>query len=221
MQILGRKGDTEMKNLKTFICFTWVLFALFAYAGRAQARDISGNIPSTLTIFDDSRLVGDVNCTDALLKALCIAFFGAGHIDLNLNGHTITGPVDPPTNCSLPTDVAFGVGTSVNGRQHVKIEGPGVIQNFQRWGIVLSSSTHVTVKDVTVNRNCWSGMQTFSTSDSNFEGGVSVNNAAGSNGSACGGICLVNTNKNVIHKCTFSGNGKRALFIDVLRSCKS
>jgi hypothetical protein len=115
---------------------------------------------------------------------------------LSLNGHTITGPVDPPTNVSLPTDSMFGVGIFVNGYTDVKIEGPGVIQHFQRWGIFLLSSTHVTLKKVTVNRNCWSGVQTTSTSDRNFERDVWVNNAAGSNGSACGGIrlaCSYNT----------------------------
>ena len=129
------------------------------------------------------------------------------HIKLRLNGYTITGPVDPPTDCSLPADSTFGVGIYVNGNTDVKIEGPGVIQNFQRWGIFLLSSTRVAVKKVTVNRNCWSGMQTTSTSDSNFEGDVWVNNAAGSNGSACGGICFVNSNNNVIHKCRSYGNG--------------
>jgi parallel beta-helix repeat protein len=150
--------------------------------------------------------VGDVNCTAAVLKAPCIVF-GANQIKLNLNGHTITGPVDPPTNCSLRTDSTFGVGVFVNGNSDVEIEGPGVIQKFQRWGIFLLSGTRVTVNKVTANRNCWSGMQTFNTSDSSFEEDVWVNNAAGSNGAACGGVCLQNSNNNVIHKSTFYGNG--------------
>ena len=50
-------------------------------------------------------------------------------------------------------------------------------------------------------------MQTIGTSESDFEEDVWVNNAAGSNGAACGGICLVNSNKNVMHKSTFHGNG--------------
>jgi len=86
----------------------------------------------------------------------------------------------------------FGVGVEANGRTDVKIEGPGVIQKFERWGILLLSSTGVTVRKVTANRNCWSGMQTIGTSDSNFEEDIWINNAAGSNGAACGGICLVN-----------------------------
>jgi hypothetical protein len=199
-----------MRILKTFTCFASVLFALFAYAGRARAADISGGkYTSTLTIFDDSRLVGDVSCEVPLTELgpnPCIAF-GVDHVKLRLNGHTITGPIDPPTNCSLSTDSRFGVGIFVNGNTDVKIEGPGIIQHFHRWGIFLLSSTHVTMKKVTVNRNCWSGTQATSTSDSNFEGDVWVNNAAGSNGSACGGICFVNSNNNLIHKCTSYGNG--------------
>jgi hypothetical protein len=190
-----------------------VVLALFLCAERAQATDIpGGTINSTLTISDDSRLVGDVNCNvplttaDANGVAPCIAF-GASHITLHLNGHTFTGPITPPTNCSLPSDSAFGVGIYVNGQTDVKIAGPGVIQHFERWGILLRSSTGVTVRKVTVNRNCWSGMQTISTSDSNFEEDFWINNSAGSNGGACGGICLANSNKNRMHKSTFYGNG--------------
>ncbi len=189
-----------------------VVLALFVCAERAQATDISGTITSTLTISDDSQLVGDVNCNvplttaDANGVASCIAF-GASHITLRLNGHTLSGPVTPPTNCSLPSDSTFGVGIYVNGQTDVKIEGPGVIQHFERWGILLLSSTEVTVRKVTANRNCWSGMQTIGTSDSNFEGDIWINNAAGSNGAACGGICLVNSNKNRMRKSTFYGNG--------------
>jgi nitrous oxidase accessory protein NosD len=95
----------------------------------------------------------------------------------------------------------------VAGRTDVEIQGPGVIQRFERWGILLSSSDHVTVTKITVERNCWSGMQTISTSESKFAEDNWVNNAAGSNGAACGGVCLLNSNKNVINKSTFHGNG--------------
>ncbi len=188
------------------------VLALFVCAERAQSTDISGTIISTLTIFDDSELVGDVNCNvpltaaDAKGAASCIAF-GASHIALHLNGHTLTGPVTPPTNCSLPSDAHFGVGIYANGQTDVKIEGPGVIQHFERWGIYLFSSSGVTVRKVTANRNCWSGLQTGLTSDSNFEEDIWINNAAGSNGAPCGGICLNNSNKNRMRNSTFYGNG--------------
>jgi hypothetical protein len=205
-----------MRTLKALTCCALLLVAFFVYAGHAHADDdddaigISGNISSTLTIFADTKLVGDVTCTSALLNQPCIVF-GADDITLRLNGHTITGPVTPPTGCSLPTDSVYGVGIEAIDRTDVKIEGPGVIQHFERWGILLGLTGHpssqVTVRKVTVYRNCWSGMQTFSTSDSNFEENIWVDNAAGSNGAACGGICMLNSNKNVVHKSTFYGNG--------------
>ena len=186
-----------------------VVLALLVCAGRTSARDLSGTISSTVTILDDSRLVDDVACAVPMSSSganACIAF-GADHIKLNLNGHTISGPVVPPTGCSLPTDTNFGVGIFVNGTTDVDIEGPGVIQFFERWGILLQSASQVTIRKVTVNRNCWSGMQTISTSDGNFEKDMWINNAAGSNGAGCGGICLANSNKNRMHKCAFYGNG--------------
>ena len=175
----------------------------------AQAADLSGTITNTVTIFDDSRLVGDVTCAVPLTLSganPCIAF-GTDHIKLRLNGHTITGGVTPPTGCSLPTDSNFGVGILVAGRTDVEIQGPGVIQRFERWGILLSSSDHVTVTKITAVRNCWSAIQTFGTSSSKFEEDILVNNAVGSNGAPCGGICLNNSNNNLMRKSKFYGNG--------------
>jgi hypothetical protein len=61
----------------------FVVSALFPSAGRMQAREISGSISTTLTIFEDSELVGDVTCMVA--GAPCIAL-GAPGIKLRLNG---------------------------------------------------------------------------------------------------------------------------------------
>ena len=177
--------------------------------GTARATDLKGTITNTVTLFDDSRLVDDVTCAVPLTVSganPCIAF-GTDHIKLRLNGHTITGGVTPPTGCSLPTDSNYGVGILVAGRSDVEIQGPGIIQEFERWGILLSSSDHVTVRKITVERNCWSGMQTSGVSESNFTEDNWINNAAGSNGAACGGVCVANSNKNVINKSTFHGNG--------------
>jgi len=172
---------------------------LFPCAGRMQgaerthAREINGTIFTTLTIYENSELTGDVNCAVPLTMPganPCISF-GADHIKLRLNGHTITGPVTPPTGCSLPTDAMYGVGIDAIDRTDVAIEGPGIIQHFERWGILLGLTGHpsseVTVKKVTVYRNCWSGMQTISTSESLFEENVFVDDAGGSNGASCGG----------------------------------
>jgi hypothetical protein len=85
----------------------------------------------------------------------------------------------------------FGVGIAAIDRTDVQIQGPGVIQHFHRWGILLGLTGHpssqITVRKVTVFRNCWSGMQTLSTSDSTFEENVFASDAGGSNGASCGG----------------------------------
>jgi hypothetical protein len=168
-------------------------FGLLVGGARAQATDISGTISTTKVIYDDSELTGDVTC--AVPPTVpgpnpCISL-GADHITLRLNGHRITGPVTPPTGCSHEVDAMFGVGIAVLDRSDVKIEGPGIIQHFERWGILVGfpghPNTEVTVKKVTADHNCWSGMQTFSTTDSNFEENVFTSDSSGSNGANCGG----------------------------------
>jgi hypothetical protein len=47
------------------------LFVILFWTGSAYATDISGSISTTLTITDDSKLVGDVTCTVSGLP--CIA----------------------------------------------------------------------------------------------------------------------------------------------------
>ncbi|HVH69573.1 MAG TPA: right-handed parallel beta-helix repeat-containing protein [Candidatus Dormibacteraeota bacterium] len=171
------------------ILLIFTSFGLLVCGARAHATEIPSTITSTLIIYSDSELTGDVTCAVALTMPganPCISF-GADHLELRLNGHTITGPVTPPTGCSLPTDSKYGVGIAVLGRSDVKIEGPGIIQYFERWGILLSSSSQVTLKKVTADHNCWSGMQVTNTSDSTFEENVLTNDAAGSNGASCGG----------------------------------
>jgi len=201
-----------MPHLKSLTCCLSLL-SLCACVWPAEATDLSGAITSTVFLFDDSRLVGDVVCAVPLTMPganPCISF-AADHISLRLDGHTISGSVTPPTGCSLPSDSMYSVGIEVIDRTDVKIEGPGLIQHFERWGILLGLTGHpssgVTVRKLTVFRNCWSGMQTISASDSTFEDDIWVDNAAGSNGAACGGVCLSNSNKNVTRKCTFYGNG--------------
>src|SRR5712691_5639819 len=107
-----------------------LIFAVYATGDgdgdRDREAELSGTISSTLTIFDDTRLVGDVTCTAAVATAPCIVF-GASHIKLRLNGHTITGPVNPLTNlasCSKPTDSSFGVALKPSTRMTFKSKGP-------------------------------------------------------------------------------------------------
>jgi hypothetical protein len=171
-------------------CFVLAASGLFPFAGRTHAADISGTISTTMTISgEDNELTGDVTCAVPLTPTgptPCIVF-GADHIRLRLNGHTISGGFVPPTGCSVPSDPSFGVGVMVQGRTDVEIDGPGLIQGFQRWGILLLSSMNVTIKKVTADHNCWSGIQTIGLSDSNLEKNVFTSNAGGSNGAGCGG----------------------------------
>lgn len=187
---------------------------LFLTAGIAQAEDISGTITSTKTIFEDSQLVGDVTC--AVANGPCIRF-GASHIKLRLNGFTMTGPADPPSNCLpapsggaiLGQDGIAASGVAVPGLSHVRILGPGIVQKFRRHGLFMAATTRVTVEHVTSNHNCFSGILMSGTTNSRIEANVSVRNAiaSGPSGSPCGGNCIVNSHNNRIRRNVFGGNG--------------
>lgn len=185
---------------------------LFVCIGQAGATDLFGTYTTPQVITEDSRLTGDVECAATLIKSPCIVF-GTSHIKLSLNGFTITGPVDPlnPEDfplCSQPgPPIDVGIGIEADGQNHIKIEGPGIVQHFQRWGIFLRSSTGDTVRNVTATRNCWSGLQATNVYGSIFEHNVWANNAAGSNGAGCGGLCFTSSNNNRLRKSTFYGNG--------------
>jgi hypothetical protein len=163
---------------------TLVVLALFVCAGIAQATDISGTISTTLTIMDDSELVGDVTCM--VVDAPCIKF-GAPDITLRLNGFTITGRADPPANCTNTTDFVPEDGILVAAQHDVAVLGPGLVQKFRRFGVFLSGSTTVKVKHVTSADNCFSGIQVSGVTDSDIEENVSVRNAIASAEFACGG----------------------------------
>ena len=158
------------------------VFALFVCGARAQATDISGTISSTLTIMDDSELVGDVTCTVG--GATCIQLAAPG-ITLRLNGFTISGRADPPSNCPSLTGPEDGI--LVNGQHDVTILGPGLVQKFARMGITLSGSMKGRVKGITASDNCFSGIFLAGATDSDIENNVSVRNGMGSVGNACGG----------------------------------
>ena len=180
--------NRSLSHRITLPVFVLAVSGLFPFSGRTQATDIRGTISTTLIISEDSELSGDVTCAVPLNAAPtpCIAF-GNDHISLRLNGHTISGGFVPPAGCSVPTDTNYGVGILVQGIKNAEIEGPGLVQGFQRWGILLLSSSQVTVKNVTADHNCWSGIQTVGLSDSKLEKNVFTSNAGGSNGAFCGG----------------------------------
>lgn len=161
------------------------VFALMVSGARAQAADISGTISTTLTIFEDSELVGDVTCDVA--GAPCIKF-GAPGITLRLNGFTIKGRASPPNNCTgFPTPFVPEDGITTAGQSNVAILGPGLVLNFARMGILLSlGSSQVRVEHVTAADNCFSGILLSGATNSDITHNVSVRNF-GFAGTACGG----------------------------------
>jgi len=156
--------------------------AVFLSAGSIHAMDISGTISSTLTISENSKLVGDVTCT--VSGAPCIAF-GASGLTLDLNGFSITGLGDPKTGC-IGSGTAGEFGIDVNAFNNVIIRGMGVVQQFQNFGIRLNNSTGATVSGVTMSTNCFSGIILIGGSGHLLENNVSVRN--GNPANPCGGI---------------------------------
>jgi hypothetical protein len=106
----------------------------------AAARDVRGTISSTLTITEDSQLVGDVTC--ALSGAPCIQI-NASSVTLKLNGFTITGEADPETACGGGQITESGAISAimVAGQTDVTIEGPGVIRRSRGFGIVIGTNS--------------------------------------------------------------------------------
>lgn len=149
----------------------------------ASAADIRGTISTTLTITDNSQLVGDVTCT--VTGAPCITF-GVPGISLKLNGFSMTGQGDPATGCA-GGQVAAESGILVNGLRGVVIQGPGVVQRFRFEGIqIVGGSSRVLVTLVTASTNCRSGIFVGASSDNDIEANTAIRN--GNTTSPCGGI---------------------------------
>jgi parallel beta-helix repeat protein len=178
-----------------------------SWSGTAAAEDISGVILNTVTISNNSRLVGHVTCDVA--NGPCIAF-GAPGITLNLNGFSITGPAASPDNCVTTMAFLPEDGVASIGQSNVTIQGPGLIQRFRRHGIFLQKAGGITVRRVVSADNCFSGVQLNAVSDSEVVEIVSVRNAAASDSFPCGGNCITNSHRNRIHRSEFSGNGSVA-----------
>lgn len=175
-----------------------------------------GVIAETLVITENTKLGCDVICTN--LTGPCVQF-GADHIKFSLNGFTMTGPASPPTNCA--SSPAFGPppspgpfpydGVSTAGFDHVKVLGPGMIQQFRRHGVFVFDSEKATVKDVTSHYNCFSGIFLGVSHRNDIVENVSVRNGAASGAAPCGGNCISNSNANRIRRNQFSGNGSVAV----------
>jgi len=151
-------------------------------SGSAYATDISGTISSTLTISENSRLVGDVTCT--VTGAPCITFATSG-VTLDLNGYSLTGLGDPTAGCAGPQGPGE-TGILINSLRDIVIRGLGIVQQFRNQGILITNSNGITVTGVTVSTNCWSGIYMSGGSDNLLEGNISVRNGHPMN--PCGGI---------------------------------
>jgi hypothetical protein len=174
-----------MNRVKSFVYSTSGLFLLLICVGTAQAAKISGTISTTLTIFEDSQLVGDVTCT--VSGAPCISI-GAPHVTLDLNAFTMTGQADAQKGCIDQTFVPnFSEdGIDVNAQTSVTIRGPGLIQRFRGPGVFLRKSIGITVTRVTVSTNCASGILVQGGSLHDLRGNIAVRNGNLTN--PCGGI---------------------------------
>jgi hypothetical protein len=165
------------------VTIVFLYFAVVFFAGTAPAMDVSGTISSTLTITENSKLVGDVTCT--VVGASCITF-GISGLTLDLNGYNMVGLGDATTGCS-GNATANEVGILVNMLENVVIRGPGVVTQFRNTGILLVGANGGTVTGVTTSTNCASGILLGGNSSNNLiENNVSVRN--GNLASPCGGI---------------------------------
>jgi len=168
--------------LKVTGWFVFFLVAVLACSGTSYATDISGTITTTLTIMDNSRLVGDVTCT--VKGAPCIAF-GASGLTLDLNGFAMTGIGDGVAGCAGSGNAGeFGI--DVNSFNDVVIRGLGLVQQFRNSGIRINNSTGSTVSGVTMSTNCFSGIILIGGSGHLVENNTSVRN--GLPAAPCGGI---------------------------------
>jgi hypothetical protein len=156
--------------------------AILVFAGTAHAAKISGTISSTLSVTEDSDLVGDVTCQ--VTGAPCISI-DAPQVTLRLNAFTMTGQGDPQTGCSGAA-TANEIGILVNSQIGVTVHGPGLVQQFRNTGVQLLLSTGVKVVGVTTSTNCASGILVAGGADNQFLRNVSIRNGNGSN--PCGGI---------------------------------
>jgi hypothetical protein len=184
----------------------------------AFREEVCGVILTTLVITENTRLTCNVEC--GVTERACIEF-GKPNITLWLNGFTMTGPATPatpPTNCA--PSPAFGPppspgpfpfdGISTAGFDHVRIRGPGMVQQFRRHGVFVFDSEKVTVADVTSHYNCFSGIFLGLANNNDITDNVSVRNGAASGAAPCGGNCVSFSSGNRIRRNQYHGNGSVA-----------
>jgi hypothetical protein len=217
-----------MRHSKWILALLTTLLALGTaslYGGATTARGedaqgtqgpICGVIAGTVTIVHDAWLACDVQCAQA--TGPCIKF-GRPNIKLSLNGFKMTGTANEPPRSGCVSATEFGT-NEADGVQstfdEVQIVGPGLIQRMKRHGIGLLGSAadpveKAQVKKVTSHANCFSGIFMGSVNNTLVDEVVSVKNSANSEFRPCGGVCITNSNNNVVRRSEFAGNGTVAL----------
>jgi len=156
--------------------------SLLCYSEATLAGEITGRITATLTITENSVLVGDVTC--AVENAACIVL-GAPNITLDLDGYAITGLANADTACQ-GGGVGTEIGIDVSGQNGVVIRGPGVVRQIRGFGIRLLNSNDGKITGVTTSTNCFAGIYLNASSGHQLEGNVAVRNGHLVN--PCGGI---------------------------------
>lgn len=158
------------------------LGALFLIPPTSHAADIGGVISTTVTITEDSQLVDDVTC--AVTGAACIVI-GASRVTLDLNGFTMTGQADAQTGCNGASSPGE-IGINVVNQRNVVIRGPGLIQRFRNFGVVLNGGGGNRIREVTVSTTCMAGIFLSGSSDNEVDSNVAIRN--GHLTFPCGGI---------------------------------
>jgi len=192
------------------------IFGIVTSRGAAEREGISGVIQTTLTITENSKLTGDVECTQ--INGPCINF-GRPGIKLDLNGFKMTGTANEPprANCvtagEFPTNEADGIHSKFDD---VVIEGPGVVQRMKRHGIALIGTAADPVEKSVVQKlvshqNCFSGIFMGFVNNTLVEDVVSARNSANGEARPCGGVCVTNSSGNRVRRSETYGNGTTAL----------
>jgi parallel beta-helix repeat protein len=156
--------------------------SLLCHPEASLATEIQGRITTTVTIMENSVLVGDVTC--AMENASCIVF-GADNITLDLDGYAITGLANPETGCQGGGN-ANEHGIDAIGRNQVTIRGPGVVRQMRGFGVRLANSNGGKVTGVTASTNCFAGIFLNASSGFELEDNITVRNGHLVN--PCGGI---------------------------------
>jgi hypothetical protein len=152
----------------------------------AWADQVFGVLTRTYVIVEDTDLVGDVACDVG--SNPCFSF-GAPGVELRLNGFRVTGKADLVTGCGgavFPSEV----GITTNGLNNVTVRGPGVLERFRNYAVVVTAgSRNARIEGLTASTNCTAGIRVLANAfDTLVEGNTVVRNGATTPGSSCGGI---------------------------------